>query len=132
MGTSDLSRLLRRRRSRADSRHRLAGGRREAGARTLSDEQLIAYVEWLFNRRDAEGLDRALEELVARIRQEEERFGDRPDLEKDIARLRSQFTLGDGDDGPDSLGVREPRRSPPDAGSDGATLELPQGRGKAA
>ena len=98
---------------------------------SLGHEHLVAYVEWLSRHGDRDELEAALDELFARIR-DDIRPGEREDTEKAIARLRRIFTEEDDDDGPDSLGVREPRRPSPHAGDAAAAIEPPDSRGEAA
>ena len=94
---------------------------------SLNDEHLVAYVEWLSRRGDRDELEAALDELFARIR-DDIRPGEREKTEKAIVRLRRIFTGQDDDEGPDVLGVREPRRPPPHAGDAAAALEPPDGQ----
>jgi hypothetical protein len=78
----------------------------------LTDGELITLIERLdYAGHDRGDLVAALDELFRRIRAEAAP-GDRLSAEAAIARLASLF--GDGDDGPDVGGVREPRRPPPD------------------
>jgi hypothetical protein len=97
----------------------------------LGDEQLVAYIEWLSHHgEDREGLEGALDELFNRIR-DDARPGERDDAEKAITQLRRIFTEDD-DDGPDVLGVREPRRPSPHAGDAATAIDPSDGRGEAA
>jgi hypothetical protein len=97
---------------------------------TLTDDQLILLVDSLADQGADEVFDSAFDELARRIREEEAGSG-RADVEADIAHLRSVFTSRGGG-GPDAVGVREPRRPSPSAGSAEVALELPDGYENAA
>jgi hypothetical protein len=100
------------------------------GLGTLTDDQLILLVDSLADCGD-ELFDAAFDELARRIREEEVRDG-RADVEAKIAHLRSVFTSRGGEDGPDTVGVREPRRPSPSAGSEAVALDAPDGYEEAA
>ena len=100
------------------------------GPEGLGDEHLVAYIEWLSHHgEDREGLEDALDELFTRIRADV-RHGEGDEAEKAISRLRQIF-MGD-DDGPDALGVREPRRPSPHAGDAATAIDPSDGCGEAA
>ena len=98
---------------------------------TLTDDQLILLVDSLADQGIDELFNSAFNELARRIREEEAQSG-RADVEADIAHLRSVFTSRGEDDGPDTVGVREPRRPSPLAGSEAVALEPPPGYEEAA
>lgn len=103
----------------------------EPSLESLSDHQLILLVDSLADQGADELFNAAFDELARRIREEEAQSG-RIDVEADIAHLRSVFTSRGEDDRPDTVGVREPRRPSPSAGSEAVALEPPGGYEEAA
>ena len=87
--------------------------------RLLTDDELFAHIASVDDgggrREEVEG---ALEELFRRLREQAPPEGAR-DVERVIRFVRSAFA-DDEDEGPGSVGVREPRRPSPHPGSTGA------------
>lgn len=95
---------------------------------SLTDDELIDRIESCDRAGRRAARDAALEELFTRLREQPPR-DDPGAVERVIGYVRSAFA---GDDGPESAGVREPRRPAPQAGGASAWIGPPARAGDAA